>query len=49
MERNSSTAGGDDSNSKDMIHEGGASDELTPPYRCTYRRAVASVQSLRIQ
>ena len=31
MERNSSTAGGDDSNSKDMIHEGGASDELTPP------------------
>ena len=30
MERNGNT-GGDDSNSKDIIHEGGVSDEFTPP------------------
>lgn len=31
MERNGSTTGGDDSNSKDIIHEDGVIDELTPP------------------
>ena len=31
MERNGSTAGGDDSKFEDIIHEGGVSDEFTPP------------------
>lgn len=31
MERNSNTAGGDDSNSKDIIHEDGVIDEFTLP------------------
>lgn len=36
MERNGSTTGGDDSNSKDIIHEDGVIDELTPPIaECT--------------
>jgi len=43
MERNDSTAGGDDSNSKDIIHEDGVIDELTP-HHWTYRRVAASVQ-----
>ncbi len=31
MERNGSTAGGDDSNFEDIMREGGVSDEFTPP------------------
>ena len=31
MERNGSTAGGDDSKFEDIMHEGGVSDEFTPP------------------
>ncbi len=31
MERNGNTAGGDDSNFEDMIHEDGVIDKLTPP------------------
>lgn len=31
MERNDSTAGGDDSNFEDIMREGGVSDEFTPP------------------
>ncbi len=39
MERNSSTTGGDDSNSKDIVHEDGVIDEFTShrwdiPGRC---------------
>ena len=30
MERNGSTAGGDDSKFEDIMHEGGVSDEFTP-------------------
>lgn len=47
MERNGNT-GGDDSNSKDIIHEGGVSDEFTP-HRWTHRRVAASVQGLGVK
>lgn len=49
MERNSNTAGGDNNDFEYIMRESGASDELTPPYRWTYRGTVAIVQSLRIK